>query len=124
LIHLAHFNAVFAVSDDLINMSDLRQFPFMRRAISGFVCGYLMVALVVMPAIMLAFGRTATYGEGVRLVVNRSGVIERVRQGAHDVAQTRDRLLGELADYIDTKLSPHPADASNEAAKAVLVRQG
>jgi oligoribonuclease (3'-5' exoribonuclease) len=83
-----------------------------------------MVALVVMPAIMLAFGRTATYGEGVRLVVNRSGVIERVRQGAHDVAQTRDRLLGELADYIDTKLSPHPADASNEAAKAVLVRQG
>jgi hypothetical protein len=96
----------------------------MRRAISGFVCGYLMVALVVMPAIMLAFGRTATYGEGVRLVVNRSGVIERVRQGAHDVAETRDRLLGKLADYLDTKLSPRPTDAAGEAAGPVLVRHG
>lgn len=83
-----------------------------------------MVALVVMPGIMLAFGRTASYGEGVRLVVNRSGVLERVREGARDVAETRDRLLGELADYLDTKLSPRPADASDEAARPVLVRQG
>jgi hypothetical protein len=83
-----------------------------------------MVALVVIPVMMLAFGRTTTYGEGVVLVVNRSGVLERVRKGAHDVAQTRDRLLGELADYLDTKLSPHPADVSDEAARPMLVRQG
>jgi hypothetical protein len=53
-----------------------------------------MVALVVMPAMMLAFGRTASYGEGVTLVLNRARVLERVRQGARDVAETRDRLLG------------------------------
>jgi hypothetical protein len=96
----------------------------MRRAISGFACGYLMVALVVIPAMMLAFGRTASYGEGVTLVLNRSGVLERVRQGARDIAETRDRLLGELADYVDTKLSPHPADATDAAARPVLVRHG
>ena len=83
-----------------------------------------MVALVVMPGIMLAWGRTASYGEGVTLVLNRSGVLDRVRQGAHDVVETRDRLLGELADYLDTKLSLHPADASNEAVSPVLVRRG
>jgi hypothetical protein len=83
-----------------------------------------MIALVVMPGITLAFGRTATYGEGVAQVLNRSGVIELVHQGAREVAETRDRLLGELADYLDTKLSPHPADTSNEAARPVLVRQG
>jgi hypothetical protein len=83
-----------------------------------------MVALVVMPGIMLAFGRTATYGEGVAQVLNRSGVLQRVRQGAHDVAKTRDRLLGDLADFLDTKLSPHPADSANEAARPVLVRHG
>jgi hypothetical protein len=70
-----------------------------------------MIALVVMPGIMLAFGRTPSYGDGVTLVVSRSGVLERIRQGARDVAETRVRLLGELADYLDTKLSPHPADS-------------
>ena len=83
-----------------------------------------MVGLVVMPAMMLAFSRTASYGEGVTLVLNRAGVLERVRQCARDVAETRDRLLGELADYLDTKLSSHPADAADEAARPVLVRQG
>jgi hypothetical protein len=83
-----------------------------------------MVALVVIPAMMLALGRTASYGEGVTLVLNRSGVLERVRAGARDVAETRDRLLGELADYLDTKLSPHPADASTEAARPLLMRHG
>ena len=96
----------------------------MHRAISGFICGYLMIALVVMPAIMLALGRTASYGEGVTVLLDRSGVIERVRQGAHDVAETRDRLLGKLADYLDTKLSPRPTDAAGEAAGPVLVRHG
>jgi hypothetical protein len=80
-----------------------------------------MVAMVVMPAIMLAFGRTTSYGEGVVYVLTRSGVIDRVRLGAHDVVETRDRLLGELADYIDTNLAPRPTDATDEAARPVLV---
>ena len=123
----ASFYSSFAAPDDLNNMPSsfgLRQFQSMRRAITGFACGYLMVAFVVMPGIMLAFGRTATYGEGVTLVLNRSGMLDRVREGARDVAETRDRLLRELADYIETKLSPHPADASNEAVRPTLVRQG
>jgi hypothetical protein len=93
----------------------------MRRAITGFVCGYLMVALVVMPAIMVAVGRTTSYSEGVVIVLTRSGVIDRVRLGVRDVIDTRDRLLGDIADYIATKLAPRPTDATNEAVRPVLV---
>ncbi len=73
---------------------------------------------------MLAFGRTASYGEGVTLVLNRSGVLERSAKARMMLPRHGIGCWANWPIICDTKLSPHPADRSDEAARPLLVRQG
>ena len=82
-----------------------------------------MVSLIVIPGVMLAMGRTQTFGDGVAVVLKQTGVLPRVKETVTQVFDVRDRLLNELAEYLDTKLSPRPSDSSDEAAGPVSVRR-
>jgi hypothetical protein len=95
----------------------------MRKALTGFACGYLMIVLVVAPAVLCALGKAPSYGDGVVAVLNQTGVLSRVKNGVDEAAETRDRLLNQLAVYIARKLGPALPDAPNEADMP-LVRRG
>ncbi|MEJ0018574.1 MAG: hypothetical protein WDN25_18845 [Acetobacteraceae bacterium] len=79
----------------------------MRTIFGGFILGYLMIALVIAPAVMCALNVTPSYRTGVVTVLERSGVLQPVRDSAREAAQFRDRMLTRLSDFVDSKLTPH-----------------
>lgn len=91
----------------------------MRRAFSGFVCGYLMIAFVAMPAMLCALGKTSSFGGGVVMVLQETGVLGRVKDGVDQVAQTRNRLTNQLAIFIARKLAGPLPDSPDAAGLSV-----
>ena len=93
----------------------------MRKALTGFACGYLMITFVVAPAWLCAAGKVPSYSDGLVVMLDRTGVLSRVKSGMDQAANTRDRLLNQLAVYIARKLGPALPAAPDEADAPMLV---
>lgn len=76
----------------------------MRNAAAGFLLGYLVVALMIAPSVLWATQVTHSYGDGVVLVLNRTGVLGQMKRAVDQATDFRDRMLTGLADYINSKL--------------------
>jgi hypothetical protein len=76
----------------------------MRNAAAGFVLGYLVIALLIAPPVLWATQATRSYGDGVVLVLTRTGVLGSMKNVIDQATEFRDRMLTELADYMNNTL--------------------
>jgi hypothetical protein len=76
----------------------------MRTAATGFLLGYLTIALVIAPALLCALDITPSYSDGVRVVLNRTGVSPAIQRYGTDAEDLRDRFAERIARYVASRL--------------------
>lgn len=76
----------------------------MRAAAAGFLLGYLTIALVIAPALLCALDVTPSYSNGVRIVLDRTGVSPVIQRYGADAENLRDRFAQQVARYVASKL--------------------
>jgi hypothetical protein len=79
----------------------------MRTAATGFFLGYVVVALLIAPTLLCAFGATSDYSAAVVTVLSRTGVLEATRRGAREAVEIRDHVELVVNDFLDRRIGPH-----------------
>jgi hypothetical protein len=78
----------------------------MRTAATGFVLGYLVIALLIAPSLLCVLGGAPSYPVGVAMVLNRSGVLEPLQRGARQAVEIRDHVMSVVDDYLSQQMFP------------------
>lgn len=77
----------------------------MRTVATGFVLGYFVIAILIVPALMWGLQMTPTYTSGILVVLDRTGVLGPVEDTAQQVVDLRDRMRAELTAYVEKAIS-------------------
>jgi hypothetical protein len=77
----------------------------MRTVATGFVLGYFVIAILVVPALLWGLQMTPTYSSGILVVLDRTGVLGPVEDTAKQVVDLRDRMRAELTAYVEKAIS-------------------
>jgi hypothetical protein len=76
----------------------------MRTALLGFLLGYLLTSLLVVPSLLWAAHAVPSYGRGVTVVLDRTGVLDGAQQAYDAAGEARDLLLQDIQDYVERRL--------------------
>jgi len=79
----------------------------MRTAATGFLLGYLTIALLIAPALLCALEVSPTYSDGVTTVLSRTGVLKVMHRYGNEAETMRDQAARSVSHYVASKLWPH-----------------
>lgn len=77
----------------------------MRTVATGFVLGYFLVAILIVPSLLWGLQMTPTYTGGVLMVLDRTGVLGPAEDIAQQVVDLRDRVRAEVVAYVERAIS-------------------
>jgi hypothetical protein len=76
----------------------------MRTALLGFFLGYLLTTLLVLPSLLWGVQAVPSYGQGVTVVLDRTGVLDGAQHAYAAASEARDLLLQDVQDYVESRL--------------------